>query len=239
MVRKHLQLEVVDADTLGHSPFEVSDMSALNTLHQQNARLSGAHGRPITPAARRVEVLPNPDLTTELMVFRPLGLGDRLVFLDALRRSKAALVPWIPLGMPEESDESYFESMVMRSARGDADQSAWRRAAFLNDGRFVGMFNIIKIERGLSWSAEANWWVDQSLGGRGLGTHACRAMVDYALADVPVGLGLHTLRANIGRANGVSMRLAQKIGFVCSGQREQLEINNAIVDHEVLVCSAA
>ncbi len=209
-------------------------MSALRTLTQQISRLSGP--KPGTPvqSPRPVEVLPRPDLATELMVFRPLSIGDRAAYLEAFTRSQEALAPWIPLAEQGQSDDAYFEGMVRKGVEGDEKRTAWRRAAFLNDGQFLGMFNLIKIDRGLSWTAEANWWVDSMYAGLGLGSHACRAMVDHALADIPVGLGLHTLRGNISAENEPSMRLARRLGFTCSGERDQLEINGKIVEHEVL-----
>ncbi|MCA9303221.1 MAG: GNAT family N-acetyltransferase [Phycisphaerales bacterium] len=210
-------------------------MSALATLQQQINRLSAGRVHKSIHAARPVEVLPKPDLSTELLSFRPLALGDRPVFIDAFERSLAQIEPWIPM---EPSAEAFFESLVTKGVEGDAQQTAWRRAAFLNDGRFLGMFNLIKIERGLSWSAEANWWVDSRLSGLGLGTHAIRAMVDHALSDIPIGFGLHALRANISPENQASMRVAEKLGFKATGEREPLEINGRLVDHTVFTVDA-
>lgn len=206
-------------------------MSAFTTLQQQISRLSGARVQKPIHARRAIEVLPKPDLSTELMSFRPLALGDRERFLEALERTRSSLRPWIPL---LEDDEAYFQSLVSKGVVGDQQKNAWRRAAFLNDGQFVGMFNLIKIERGLSWSAEGNWWVDAQLAGKGLGTHAVRAMVDHALSDVPIGFGLHALRVNISPQNLASMRIAQKLDFRSTGASEQLEVNGRFVEHAVL-----
>lgn len=206
-------------------------MSAFTTLQQQIQRLSGARVHKPIQARRAIEVLPKPDLSTELMSFRPLALSDRTRFLDAIASSRAQLESWIPM---LDDDDAYFESLVDKGVLGDQHGGSWRRAAFLNDGQLVGMFNLIKIERGLSWSAEANWWVDSRLCGQGLGTHAVRAIVDHALSDIPIGLGLHTLRVNIAPENHASMRIAHKLGFQQSAQREPLEINGRIVEHTVL-----
>jgi len=211
-------------------------MTAFSTLQQQISRLSGGRLRKTIHTTRPVEVLPNPDLSTELMSFRPLVRSDRAVFLDVFERSRRAIEPWIPI---EQSGEQFFESLILKGVEGDEQNSAWRRAAFLNDGRLLGMFNLIKIERGLCWSAEANWWIDSALTGLGLGTHAIRAMVDHALDDIPVGFGLHTLRADICPDNHASIRVAEKLGFHATGEREPLEINGRLVDHEVLVADLA
>jgi RimJ/RimL family protein N-acetyltransferase len=213
-------------------------MSALRTLHQQISRLSAVRAKSGLHMPRPIEILPRPSLSTELMSFRPLLMGDRNIFLDALNRSREALNPWIPLASGGNTDEQYFESLVMKGAASDSNRTAWRRAGFLNDGQFLGMFNIIKIERGLSWSAEANWWVDSALSGNGHGSHAVQAMVDHALADVPIGLGLHQVRGHINNGNRASMRIAEKLGFVQTGLQDRLEVNGKLVEHETLVCNS-
>jgi len=118
--------------------------------------------------------------------------------------------------------------------------TAWRRGAFLDDsqehgelaGRFVGIFNLIKIERGLEWTCEANWWVDDQLAGQGLASEAVQGMLDYAHADHPNGLGLHRVRAMICADNPASVRIAQKCGFIKTGTHDLLEINKALVTHD-------
>ncbi len=121
--------------------------------------------------------------------------------------------------------------------------TAWRRAAFLETGpdagRFVGMFNLIKIERGLEWTAEANWWVDADLAGQGLATEGVQAMIDFALAEHPAGLGLHRVRAQICRDNLASVRIAQKCGLTRNGAHDLLEINKALIAHDEYECWAS
>lgn len=170
--------------------------------------------RPRRPAAvRPVEVLPPGVVTTERLLLRPLAASDRGEFLRVLRASREHLRPWYPTNAAGESDDAYFDRQVARAAETDADASAWRRAAFLADGTLAGVANVNRIERGLDWQADACWWVNTELTGRGLGRELVAAAVDHAFLDLPAGLGLHRLHAGIHPANEPSRRLAARLGF--------------------------
>jgi [ribosomal protein S5]-alanine N-acetyltransferase len=185
---------------------------------------------------RPVEVLPKADLTTQRMVFRLLNPGDLDAFKESLSASRSLVRRWIPVNHEHESDEHFFKRTMVKARVQDIEGVAWRRGAFLDDGSFVGMFNLIKIQRGLEWTCETNWWVDARMCGQGLASEAVQGMVDYALADHPVGLGMHRVRAMICADNPASVRVANKCGFRANGGRELLNINNALVAHDEYEC---
>lgn len=178
-----------------------------------------------------VEVESNQGLRSDSLVLRPLGYADESVFVDALERSREPLRRWIPLESNGESTSDYFHQQVQKALEGDSSNTACRRAIFLDDNTFVGMVNIIKIERGMQWTAEANWWIDSAHAGKGLGTKALESILDHAFADMPMGLGLHQLRAMICLDNPASVRVAEKLGFKNTGTTDLLEINKALVMH--------
>ncbi|MBL4698425.1 MAG: GNAT family N-acetyltransferase [Phycisphaerales bacterium] len=192
---------------------------------------------------RPVEVLPKPDLTTQRLVFRLLQPNDEASFIDAINNDRSNLRRWIPLTKENESDRHFFNRTMVKSRVQDIEGVAWRRAAFIESGpdagRFVGMFNLIKIERGLEWTCETNWWIDADLAGQGFATEAVQGLIDFALADHPVGLGLHRVRAQICADNPASVRLAEKCGFAKNGTRDLLEINKALIAHDEYECWAS
>ncbi|PCI10683.1 hypothetical protein COB72_02820 [bacterium] len=192
---------------------------------------------------RPVEVLPKPDLTTQRLVFRLLLPNDEASFIDAINQGRSNLRRWIPLTHEQESDAHFFKRTMTKARVQDIEGVAWRRAAFIESGpdagRFVGLFNLIKIERGLEWTGEANWWVDARLGGQGFASEAIQGMIDFALAEHPVGLGLHRVRAQICADNPGSVRIAYKCGFAKNGNRDLLEINKALVTHDEYECWAS
>ncbi|MGV6814122.1 MAG: GNAT family N-acetyltransferase [Phycisphaerales bacterium] len=208
--------------------------------HNQHSQIH-THTRVIN--RRPVEVLPKPDLTTQRLVFRLLLPNDEAGFLSAMNHDRSNLRRWIPLTNEHESDGHFFERTMTKARVQDVQGVAWRRGAFLAQGeqagRFVGMFNLIKIERGLEWTCEANWWVDGALAGQGYASEAVQGMLDYALAEHPVGLGLHRVRAQICADNPASVRIAEKCGFTKNGMRDLLEINKALVAHDEYECWAS
>lgn len=186
--------------------------------------------------SRPLEVLPPVELTTDRLLFRPLASADRSRVLTALEASRDALLPTIPLNQTdalgaEEPDRDLFDRWVANAIESDNNRTAWRRAAFLEDGTFVGLFNLIKIDLGLEWTCEANWWVDRRLAGRGFATEGVEALLHFATADLPVGLGLHRVTAMIQPDNAASIRVAEKCGMRSTGHAELLEINGSARPH--------
>jgi len=200
-----------------------------------------AHMRVIN--RRPVEVLPRPEFTTQRLIFRLLLPNDESGFIQAINHDRSNLRRWIPLTHERESDVHFFKRTMTKARIQDIEGTAWRRAAFIETGpdagRFVGMFNLIKIERGLEWTSEANWWVDADLAGQGLATEGVQGMIDFALAEHPIGLGLHRVRAQICRDNPASVRIAQKCGLTQNGAHDLLEINKALVAHDEYECWAS
>lgn len=191
---------------------------------------------------RPVEVLPRPDLNTARLVFRLLNPGDQDAFIDALAHSRSDVRRWLPVNHEGESDEHFFHRTMMRARVQDIEGVSWRRAAFIergeHAGRFLGMFNLIKIQRGLEWSCEANWWIDSRLSGMGYGTEGCQGVIDHALGEHPMGLGMHVVRGFICKDNPISIAVAQKCGFRPTGNHDLLDINKALVQHDEYACWA-
>jgi RimJ/RimL family protein N-acetyltransferase len=189
---------------------------------------------------RVVEVLPKPDLTTQRLVFRLLTPRDEGAFIEALRHSRSQVRRWVPVNHEGESDAHFFHRTMVKARVQDIEGVAWRRAAFIEQGeqagRFLGMFNLMKIRRGLEWSCESNWWLDTRLAGQGFGTEAVQGMTDFAIGDHPLGLGMHVVRGFICRDNPGSIKVAEKSGFRPTGNRELLEINKALVRHDEYEC---
>jgi len=190
------------------------------------------------PQTRRlpVEVLPPVEVTTDRLNFRPLVMADRPQVLSALDRTRGMMTDRLPINRTDasgraETDDELFARWVETAIESDNNRSAWRRGAFLDDGTFVGCFNLIKIERGLDWSCQANWWVDASLQRRGYAGEGLEALLHYATADLPVGLGLCRVAAMIQPDNTASLRMAQALGFVRSGHADLLAINGVDRPH--------
>jgi [ribosomal protein S5]-alanine N-acetyltransferase len=187
-----------------------------------------------TKRARRPGgVLPPVELTTNRLLFRPLAMVDRSQVLAAVRCSREALIGRIPLNRAGETDEAMFVRWVETAAQTDNNRSAWRRAAFLENGSFVGLFNLIRIEFGLEWSCEATCWVDRRFSGRGYATEGVDGLIQYATHDMPVGLGMSRVRAMIQPTNPASLCIVEKLGLRPTGAVELLPVGECHRPHAV------
>lgn len=170
--------------------------------------------RTTTAPARPVEVLTATGaILTPRLVLRALTPGDRAAFTDLLARSRDHLKGRINVHAPGETDAAAFDRLLAATDAGDARGTHWRRGAFLPTGQPVGMVHVLDIQRGMQFTGDAGWWVAPFHCGNGVATEMVTAMVRHALADLPGGLGLHTVSAAITPANTASQRVAAKAGF--------------------------
>ena len=204
---------------------------------------------PADPALRDHAFLPSPDLQTpvEINAIPAVDLGllsgpvslraieptDREWFLGALARSRESVGRWLPLNQSGESDGAFFDRQVSLCAEGERTRRACRRLGVLDDGTPFGMFSLNTISRGLSWEADAIWWVDANLRGNGLATRGVRALLDHAFADMPTGLGLHGVHCGIEPGNDASVRVATRCGFTHDpAKRSHLKVGERWTEHE-------
>jgi ribosomal-protein-alanine N-acetyltransferase len=147
------------------------------------------------------------------MVLRPLRESDRAEYIRILALSRQHLSRHSCLHREGESDAALFARHLEVCRVGDERGTAWRRVGVLDEGRIAGCFNLNSIARGLTFEADANWWLSADAVGLGLGYEGVAAMLDYALADLPSGLGLHKVHAAIMPSNMASIRLAERVGL--------------------------
>jgi RimJ/RimL family protein N-acetyltransferase len=162
---------------------------------------------------RAVSVEPRDHLRTDRLIIRPWRRTDCPAFVRVIRMGRERLLRTAGFMREGENEHTLFLRQLDLCRRGDASCTAWRRLAFLDDGRLVGGLNVLRITRGLIFEAECTWWVAPDLEGHGLATEGVLAMIDHAMADLPRGLGLHTLTAFVQKDNAASARVAQKVGM--------------------------
>jgi ribosomal-protein-alanine N-acetyltransferase len=178
-------------------------------------------------------------LSTSRMTLRPLRRSDGPEFVRAVSQSRRALDAWFPLHEPGESDEALFERHLALGEAGDRSGGACRRAGFLADGRLAGGFNLVHIARGLTFEADATWWVSSEVQGQGLGAEGMQAMLDLAFMDLPRGLGLHRVMAGIVPGNVASEQMALRVGFrKVQGVRSSLIAGGRVAQHDLYVVEA-
>ncbi|MCE7974301.1 MAG: N-acetyltransferase [Leptolyngbya sp. PLA1] len=195
---------------------------------RQRPPAGAMHGAPF-------EVLAPGWLRTTRLLLRPLGLSDRKAFLRAVRLTRADLDAHHPLHLQEETDEQLFLRQVRMAAQGESQGTSWRRAAFLEDGRLAGCFNLGAITRGLDFSAHASWWVSADCRGLGLACEGVQAMLDLALDPAPRGLGLLSVSASIAEGHHASRTIACRAGMRRTSERIYLSVRGVQTPHDVFV----
>lgn len=192
---------------------------------------------PPAPAAP-VEVLGRALDATDRMTLRPLAVADREAFIDAVRRSRTDLDRWLPIHEPGESDDALFDRQLALTREGEATGRARRRIGALHDGSIAGAWNLTRIERGLHWEADCNWWVRSDLAGQGLAREGAVAILRHALADLPHGLGLHQIVGAVAPDHLASKRVLERLGFTPRrGVRISSTIGGRISNDELWVAT--
>lgn len=215
--------------SVGHEPDIAAEMR--RAAAADTSRL-GTTAREATFGLRRpVEVHPLSPVHTARFSLRLLDLRDREEFLRVLEVS-SHLDGYMPLRHPGERPEAAFARHLAMARNGDASGVAWRRIAVGSDGRIAGGFNLIHIERGLSFRADATWWVAGDMVGRGVASECAHAMLDMALAEPPTGLGLHEIHGHIQVDNAPCLRVAERVGMRLTGTPAQtLQVGDRWVLH--------
>ena len=180
-----------------------------------------------------VRVDPPGALRTARMLLRPLTAADEAAYIGAVQSSRRELHACMPVHKEGETDVQMFTRQLRVVGEEQAAGKCFRCVGVLEDGRIAGGFNLNAISRGLEWRADLAWWVATPLTGRGLATEGVTALLDHALADLPVGLGLHRVHAWITRENAASVRVAEKAGMVLdAGARSFLDTGSNWALHD-------
>jgi ribosomal-protein-alanine N-acetyltransferase len=175
--------------------------------------------------------IPFPIRTPRLIV-RPLSDGDRAVFLRMHELSRAFFAPWSPTVEAARSFDELFDGQLSRTTDGLRTGKDLRVAAFLDDGRLAGLFNLNNIVRGAFRNAYAGWKVGADVARQGVGTEGATALLDLAFEPPPKGLGLHRVQANAVPTNEASLALMRKLGMRYEGlAKRYLNIAGEWRDH--------
>ena len=173
-------------------------------------------------------------IRTGRMLLRPMAPADGERYIDAVRMTRGDLDRFAPLHRPGESDHALFDRQLRWCASGLESATAHRTIGVTTDGRVAGGFNVNAISRGLEFKGDITWWVATPFAGQGYATEGVAALCSFALAELPVGLGLIQVNAWIRRDNRASIRIAEKLGFHRAGEeRSFLQTGDQWTPHDL------
>ncbi|MFA4949872.1 GNAT family N-acetyltransferase [Brevundimonas sp.] len=143
--------------------------------------------------------------------------------------SQAYLQPWEPLWPDDDLTRGAYRRRMSVYQREMEAGNAWPFFVFdERDRQLLGAITLSNVRRGVAEMATLGYWIGQRHAGRGFGTAAVRAAVDYAFD----GLRLHRVEAACVPHNHASRRALEKAGFGLEGRaKAYLKINGDWADH--------
>ena len=152
---------------------------------------------------------------------RPSAKHERR-FLDAARRSRPLLHPWVAPPSTSKSFRAYLRRLGTPSHEG-------RLVVHRASGDLVGVINVSEIVRGALRSAYLGYYGFAPYLGHGYMSEGMTLALRWAFG----ALRLHRLEANIQPGNRASLRLARRLGFRREGfSPRYLKIAGRWRDHE-------
>jgi ribosomal-protein-alanine N-acetyltransferase len=160
----------------------------------------------------------NPVLSTSRLILRPLEPGDRAAWCEMMVASEAAFVRSGMVVEPNVTLDQRFEQALEKTRSTLAAETGYRFQAFLAEGQpraglMVGGAALNNVTRGVFQNSDMGWGVRSDFEGKGYAFELCSAVLDFAFATPPLGLGLHRVQANVMPDNERSLRLAARLGF--------------------------
>jgi RimJ/RimL family protein N-acetyltransferase len=178
------------------------------------------------------------EIEAEAYTLRPLMDADRDAFVALVHESLDHLSPWLPVLADGTSAEVFYEQERERAHEAERTGNALRLVAECR-GQIVGAFALTNITRGLSFQADASWWIGKPYLRRKYARRGLGLLLRRAFASAPDGLGLHRVMATIAPDNEPSLRLASAFGFArYEAQDHHLRIGDAWVRHSCFVADA-
>lgn len=169
-------------------------------------------------------------LETARLIGAPVGPEHAPAQLAYYQRNQAHLAPWEPV-RPNDFLTLGFWQDASRRAVDDARRDTIHRFIIFerhDPGTMVASVNLSNVVRGVFAAAHIGYSVDADRQGRGYGSEAVGAVVDFAFGT----LRLHRIMANYQPSNERSARLLRRIGFVPEGFAcDYLYIGGAWRDH--------
>lgn len=119
---------------------------------------------------------------------------------------------WVPIPVPyTPADGLLYAGVECDASWANGTATIWTIRV---ENEFAGIVGLYRIGNG---AADLGFWMVPSFRGRGLLTEACQAVLDFALASEPEGMGLRRVGWNALAGNHASARVAQKLGFRFEG----------------------
>lgn len=149
---------------------------------------------------------------------------------QAIDRNRRFLSPWLPFVQDtdsQEDTESFIQSITTQSAD-DCDEVF----VIWYDGRFAGLIGYKDTDR-INRKTEIGYWLIESMTGKGIVTHATKALVNFAFSQ----LNMNRIVIKCGVGNDKSAAIPHRLGFQREGiERDGEKHHDKFIDLEIYSC---
>ncbi len=147
---------------------------------------------------------------------RPVRLEDAETLFCAVERNRERLRRWLPWVTEEYGLEDMRRFLQDKEAENCAGLSL--TTGIWSGGSLCGAIGLHRFDERHK-SSSIGYWVDCGHEGRGIVTHACRAIVSEGFS----GYGLHRIEIRCATGNDRSAAIAKRLGFVHEGVLREAE----------------
>jgi ribosomal-protein-serine acetyltransferase len=149
----------------------------------------------------------------ELRLLEEADAGELYALVDANRDHLAGWMPWAA-DQDLERTAGFLRATREKQERGEALE-----AAIVENGQIVGCAGFPMIDP-IARAGIIGYWVAKDHEGRGLVTHAVRALIDHAFGP----LGLHRVEIRAATDNVRSRAVPERLGFTQEGVLREAEL---------------
>lgn len=177
----------------------------------------GLHLISVTPARVPAFSIPFPQLTTGRLLLRQFDLSDASALFDILRR------PEVNQWLETEPLQSLEEVQTRLGARmglfRDGMGFRWAITLRQQPETVIGSCGFFSLRRGTQ-TVECGYELHPDHWGKGIMTEALQAMTAFSFG-MQNPLPVHRIEALVAPGNTASIRLLEKLGFLCEGTRRE------------------
>jgi ribosomal-protein-serine acetyltransferase len=159
----------------------------------------------------------------QLRLLEESDAGELYASIDANRRHLARWLPWAA-GQTLQDTVAFIERTRAQVANNDGFQTT-----IVDDGGIIGMVGFV----GFSWqhrSTTVGYWLAEAAQGRGVMTHAVRALTHHAFATWQ----LNRVEVHAGVENARSRAIPERLGFSQEGILREAElVDDRYIDQAV------
>jgi len=150
---------------------------------------------------------------------------DAQALYAVIERNRERLEEWLHWAHSTHSREDVLNYVQM--ARKDFQKPDAIHLLIFREDEIIGGCGLLLNE--INWYGEIGYWIDADFSGQGIVTDCCRALVDYAFAE----LGLNRVQIRCASGNTRSAAIPKRLGFRHEGTlRKTIRTNERFDDGE-------